>query len=182
MRLFLRSIILLLVVLWLGGVMFFPVVASTAFGSLPDVHAAGTVVGKCLRILHYEGIGAGILLIILLAFSQRLRVYARHVAGPIVFVAIMLGLTCYSQFSIIPRMNTYIAAAGGSIDAVPQGNPNRVAFNRLHQESEYVEEGVLAAGIVLVVLLAREGERRIVDPIPIQRTAVDRTSGSPLAE
>lgn len=177
MKILLRSLILLLVVLWLGGVMFFPVVAGTAFGSLPDVHAAGTVVGKCLRILHYEGFGAGILLILLLLASHRVRAYAHHVAAPIVVVVIMLGLTCYSQFSIIPRMDTYMAAAGGSIDAVPLNNPNRIAFNRLHSESEYVEEGVLVAGIVLVILLARAGERRIVEPVQISRGG-----GSPLAE
>ena len=130
--------------------MFFPVVAGTAFGSLPDVHAAGTVVGKCLRILHDEGLGAGILLIILLLAAHRLRTYAHHVAAPIVVVVIMLAFTAYSQFSIIPRMDTYMAAAGGSIDAVAQGNPNRIAFNRLHSESEHVEEGVLLVGIILV--------------------------------
>jgi hypothetical protein len=68
---------------------------------------------------------------------------------------IMLGLTAYSQYSIIPRMEGYRLAAGGAIDAVPAGDSNRVAFNRLHGVSEKVEEGVLVGGIVLVVLLAR---------------------------
>jgi hypothetical protein len=66
----------------------------------------------------------------------------------------MLGLTAYSQFSIIPRMEGYRIAAGGAIDAVSADDPNRVAFNKLHGVSEKVEEGVLVGGIVLVVLLA----------------------------
>lgn len=74
--------------------------------------------------------------------------------APVVMTLIMLALTAYSQFSIIPRMENYRIAAGGAIDAVPPNNPNRVAFNRLHGTSEHVEEGVLLAGIVLVVLVA----------------------------
>ena len=52
MKTALRALILLLVVLWLGGVMFFPIVAASAFGSIPDTHVAGTIVRNCLRILH----------------------------------------------------------------------------------------------------------------------------------
>jgi uncharacterized protein DUF4149 len=160
MKTLLRALILLLIVLWLGGVMFFPVVAATAFSSLPDTHAAGTVVGKCLRILHYEGLFAGTLLIILLLAAQRVRAYARNVALPILLALVMLGLTAFSQFWIIPRMEGYRMAAGGSIGAVAADDPNRVEFNRLHVTSEHLEQGVLIAGLVLVVLLAanRTGE------------------------
>lgn len=70
MRTAIRGIIILLIVLWLGGVMFFPIVAATAFGNLSDVHAAGTVVGHWLRILHYEGIFSGALIIILLLIAR----------------------------------------------------------------------------------------------------------------
>lgn len=165
MRALLRALILLLIVLWLGGVMFFPVVAATAFGSLPDTHAAGTVVGKCLRILHYEGLFAGTALIVLLLAAQRVRAYARNVALPVLFAAVMLGLTAFSQFWIIPRMETYRLAAGGAIDAVPANDPNRMAFNKLHVTSEHIEEGVLVAGIVLVALL---GARKTGEPSSVR--------------
>src|SRR5579885_1512533 len=154
MNSFLRALILLLIVLWLGGVMFFPIVAATAFSTLPDTHQAGTIVGKCLRILHYEGLFAGTLMVILLLAARRIRAYTRNIA------LAMLVLTAFSQFWIIPKMESYRIAAGGAIDAVAQDDPNRVAFNKLHVVSERVEEGVLLAGIVLVGLLgaARTGE------------------------
>jgi Domain of unknown function (DUF4149) len=154
MRTFLRALILLLVVLWLGGVMFFPVVAVSAFGTISDTHVAGTIVAKCLRFLHYEGLFAGSLIVLLLLLAQAVRALPRSVGAPVVVTLIMLGLTAFSQFSIIPRMEGYRIAAGGAIDAVPADNPNRVAFNKLHVVSEKVEEGVLVAGIVLVALLA----------------------------
>ena len=41
MRTLVRTFILLAVVLWLGGLMFFPIVAAISFTHLPDTHAAG---------------------------------------------------------------------------------------------------------------------------------------------
>jgi len=155
MKTAIRAIILLLIVLWLGGVLFFPIVAANAFGSLSDTHAAGTIVAKCLRTLHYEGLFSGALIVILLLVAQAVKAVPRSVIAPVVMTLLMLALTAFSQFSVIPRMETYRIAAGGAIDAVPPNDPNRVAFNRLHGVSEKVEECVLLAGIMLVVLVAR---------------------------
>jgi hypothetical protein len=163
MKTLLRAVILLLVVLWLGGVMFFPIVAASAFGSISDTHLAGTIVAKCLRILHYEGLFSGSVIILLLLVAQTVRAVPRSVAAPVIVTLLMLGLTAFSQYSIIPKMEGYRIAAGGAIDAVPVDDPNRVAFNKLHGVSESVEEGVLVGGIVLVVLLAM-GPRNSVRP------------------
>lgn len=156
MKTFLRALITLLIVLWLGAVMFFPILAATAFNILPDTHAAGTIVSKCLRILHYQGLFAGTLLVILLLAAQNVRAYTRKVWLPVVFVFVMLALTVFSQFWVIPQMEDHRIAAGGAIDAVATDDPNRVAFNRLHTVSQYMELGVLFAGIVLVSLLSRD--------------------------
>ena len=160
MKTFLRAVLWLLVVLWLGGLMFFPVVAAAAFGSVADTHVAGTVVRKSLLVLHYEGLVAGSLIVVLLLVAQMLGALKRRVVGPVVVTLIMLGLTAFSQFWIIPKMEGYRIATGGSIDAVSRDNPNRLAFNKLHIVSERVEESVLLGGIVLVILLAANyGER-----------------------
>jgi hypothetical protein len=169
MKTVIRAIILLLIVLWLGGVMFFPIVAASAFGSLPDPHAAGTIVAKCLRVLHYEGFFAGAIIVILLLIGQAVRAFPRPVLIPVILALIMLGLTAYSQFSVIPRMDHDIAATGGAIDSVPANNPYRVDFNRLHHWSEHLEEGVLVAGIILVILLA--GNYPKIEPPSEAKTA-----------
>ena len=94
-----------------------PVVATVAFSHLPDTHAAGQIVGACLRILHQEGLFAGVLLALLFVAASLLDVYPRQVLrGPMLMVVIMLLLTAVSQFGIIPRMETYRQAAGGVID------------------------------------------------------------------
>lgn len=154
MRTLLRSLIWLLLVLWLGGVMFFPIVAAAAFSSTADAHLAGTIVRKCLLTLHYEGLVAGALIIVLLLVAQATGALRRRVLGPVVVTLIMLGLTAFSQFWIIPKMESYRIAAGGVIDAVDRADPNRVAFDKLHGWSTKAEEGVLLGGVVLVILLA----------------------------
>jgi hypothetical protein len=156
MKTLVRTLIALAIVVWLGGLLFFPIVAAVTFTHLSDTHAAGSIVGACLRILHQEGLFAGALLALLFIVASLLDVYPRQVLrGPMLMVVLMLLLTAFSQFSIIPRMETNRIAAGGAIDAAPPSDPNRVAFNKLHKLSTYVEEGVMIAGLVLVLLLAR---------------------------
>ena len=156
MKTLIRTLISLALVFWLGGLLFFPVVAAVAFQHLPDTHAAGTVVGECLRVLHAEGLFAGALLVVLLIAASGVGIYPRQsLRWLLLMVVIMLGLTAYSQFSIIPRMEADRVAAGGAIDAVPALDPYRIDFNRLHNLSTQVEEGVMIAGLLLVTLLAR---------------------------
>ena len=154
MKTLLRAIVWLALIVWLGGLFFFPVAAAAAFGNIPDTHIAGTIVASCLRVLHHEGLFAGALIVILLVVGRMTRVYRRSAMAGIIVTLIMIGLTAFSQFWIIPRMETYRLAAGGAIDAVPPTNPNRIGFNRLHNVSVDVEEGVMAGGVVLVFLLA----------------------------
>jgi hypothetical protein len=154
MKTLLRSLILVNIVLWLGGVMFFPVVAAAAFSSLSDTHAAGTIVARCLRTLHYEGLLAGTLLVVLLVVASIFRTHSRSLAAPILLALVMLGLTGYSQFSVIPRMEQYRLQAGGAIDTTHVADPNTAAFNQLHHTSEHVEEGVLVGGLLFLFCLA----------------------------
>ena len=159
MKILLRSAISLLIVLWLGGVMFFPVVAKTAFDQLTKPQAA-LVVRNCLLTLHAEGLGCGVLLLVLLPVAGAVRVYARPMVGPLLCTAVMLGLTALSQFRVMPRMEADRVAVGGAIDQAAPADARRVEFERLHRASVALEEGVLAAGIGLAVLLARPGRLR----------------------
>jgi hypothetical protein len=129
MKTLLRTLIALSIVVWLGGLLFFPIVAAVSFTHLSDTHTAGTIVGTCLRILHQEGLFAGVLLVVLFVAASVMGIYPRQVLrAPLAMVVVMLALTAYSQFSIIPRMETYRIATGGAIDSVPPSDPNREGF------------------------------------------------------
>ena len=157
MKTLVRTLILLALIVWLGAETFFPVVAATTFQHLiPDTHAAGSIVGSLLRTLHWIGLTTGALLLVLFAVAPALNVYrSRSVLAPLVLLVLMLGLTSYTQFGIIPTMERDRIAAGGAVDLAPEDNPARIDFNRLHRLSETVEEAVILLGLVLVVLTAR---------------------------
>ena len=154
MKTLFRSIVWLALVVWLGGEFFLVVAAGAAFSSTPDAHLAGSIVGTCLRVLHHEGLFCGAMIVVLLVLGRLLRIYRGSAMAGVIVTLIMMGLTAFSQFWIIPRMETYRIAAGGVIDAVPPTNPNRVGFDRLHKVSVDVEEGVMLGGVILVFLLA----------------------------
>jgi tetrahydromethanopterin S-methyltransferase subunit F len=158
LKIFLRFLVLLCLILWLGGVLFFPAVANTAFRVLPDKATAGLIVRNCLLSLHTEGMIAGVLLLVLLAAATATRAYGRKLAtvGPFCCTLAMLALTIFSQYHVIPRMERDRIAVGGDIDKAPTEDPHRLDFNQLHAASVGLEEGVLVAGVLMAFLLARE--------------------------
>ena len=155
---FLRFLMLLSLVVWIGGVMFLAFVeAPTAFrpGLLPSRHLAGAVVGGSLNILHWLGIVSGIVFLISsLAYNQISKGTMQPFALRHVLIVLMLLLTAYSQFGITPRM-VALRASFVEIDKVPLDDPGRVEFDRLHNWSEKLEGGVLLLGLVVVYLTAQ---------------------------
>jgi hypothetical protein len=161
MKTLIRTLVLLALIVWLGAEIFFPVVAAVTFTQLaPDTHAAGTIVGTLLRILHGIGLVSGIVLLALLALAPAWGIFkARPALAAMILVLVMVGLTAYSQYGIIPAMEKDRLAVGGVMDAAAQDNPARIDFNRLHQRSTHVEGAVLLLGLVSVVLVAGAGTK-----------------------
>src|ERR1700683_5172429 len=134
MKTLLRTLLYLALIVWLGAYIFFPIVAAITFTTLlPDTHTAGTIVGQLLRILQGMGLVSGMVALALLALAPAWAIYKpRPVLAPMGLVVVMIALTAYSQFAIIPAMERDRIAAGGAIDAVDLANPSRVHFNKLH--------------------------------------------------
>ena len=151
----LRFLMLLSLIVWLGGLIFFPVVAQTAFTVLPTRHLAGNVVGRSLGILHWMAIFSGLVFLLSSLAYNRMNTGTFHAfALRHVMICLMLLLTLISQFGIIPRMDTLRASIGGEIDSVPIDNTARVQFDSLHVCSERIEQAVLLMGLVVVYLTA----------------------------
>jgi uncharacterized membrane protein len=152
---FLRFLMLLSLVVWIGGLIFFAfVLAPTAFHVLPNTHLAGNVVGRALGKLHWIAIVSGIIFLISSLLYSRLTDGSAHIfAIRHVLICLMLALTLFSQFWIIPRMDT-LRASVGDFATVPLNNPARVQFDALHVWSTRVESAVLLLGLVTVYLTA----------------------------
>jgi hypothetical protein len=146
------------IALWVGGLVFFVVVAQVAFTNLPSTHEAGLVVRGSLLAIHNIGLYAGLAYLLatigLMAMGDH-----RNVRGlEFLLVILMLGCTWYSQHSIIPTMeNDRIALFqqyGKEVSDSPKSAPAHADFDRLHNLSTRVEGGILIAGLVVLALAA----------------------------
>jgi len=150
---FLRFLMFLSLVCWIGGLIFFAfVLAPTAFQVLPSTHLAGNVVGRALSKLHWIAIISGIVFLFSSLLYSRLTDGTAHLfAGRHLLLCLMLALTLLSQFWIMPHMDK-LRASLGEVNSVPVDNPARVQFDALHVWSTRVEGAVLLLGLVLVYL------------------------------
>jgi Domain of unknown function (DUF4149) len=167
MRTLFHSLVYLVLGLWLGALVFFgAVLAPIAFSQLPPlfptpaagIHAAGMVVGGSLVRLHWIGLFCGLIFLIV---SVVARAHYRTILPQALLVLAMMLLTAYSQFSIIPRMDTARDSVGGNVDAVAANNPGRQIFDRLHQRSVHVESLILLCGLGALVATAHWSRREI---------------------
>ena len=151
----LRYLMLLSLVVWVGGLILFAfVLAPTSFQVLPDTHLAGNVVGRSLGKLHWMAIISGaVFLLSSLLYMRLTEGTANLLALRHILVILMLALTLFSQFWIIPRMDT-LRAQVGDFAKVTLDNPARVRFDALHVWSTRVEGAVLLLGLVAVWVTA----------------------------
>jgi uncharacterized protein DUF4149 len=153
---FLRFLMLLSLVVWVGGIIFLSFVeAPSAFSIASSRHVAGALVGHTLSILHWMGLFSGV---VFLGCSMLLNSLATGSAQPLaarhILLCGMLLLTLISQFGISPKMAA-LRSQFGDIDIVPADDPGRVQFESLHQWSVRLEVVVLVLGLVAVYFTAR---------------------------
>jgi uncharacterized membrane protein len=148
---FLRFLMLLSLVVWLGGIIFLAFVeAPTVFspGLLPTRHLAGSIIGRSLDLLHYMAVISGIVFLVAsLLYNRMASGNTRPLAARHLLIVGMLLLTVVSQFVISPKMQA-LRAEAGVIDGVQLDSPQRREFDRLHIFSEKFEEAVLLLGLV----------------------------------
>jgi uncharacterized membrane protein len=152
---FLRYLMLLSLVVWIGGFVFFAfVLAPTAFQVLPTTHLAGNVVGRSLTKLHWIAIVSAVIFLLASLIYNWLADGALHLfAMRHVLVGAMFALTLFSQLWIIPRMDALRAQVGDFAAAAPN-DPLRIQFDALHVWSTRVEGLVLLLGLIVVYLAA----------------------------
>jgi putative copper export protein len=153
----LRFLMLLSLVVWLGGITFFAfVLAPTVFAVLPTRELAGAVVNRTLPVLHWMGVVSGIgFLATSMGYATMTTGSPQALAPKHILVVVMLVLTLVSMFVVSSRMMA-LRAEMGVIDTVPQDDPRRVEFNRLHHWSTRLEGSVYLIGLVVLYLTARQ--------------------------
>jgi hypothetical protein len=153
---FLKFLMLLALVLWIGGIVYFAaVVAPTVFAVLPTHDLAGKVVTRTLAHLHLIGIVCGVVFLIcsmIVSYVTKgsAQVFApRHIA-----IVAMIALTFIAQDVVGAKMN-HIKDQIGVIDNVLVSDQQRVEFNRLHVWSTRLEGCILLLGVGVLYGTAR---------------------------
>jgi D-alanyl-lipoteichoic acid acyltransferase DltB (MBOAT superfamily) len=149
----LRTIRIICLATWIGGIIFFLFVTNVAFTTLPDIHQAGLIVRGSLIALHHIGLITGIMyMVFTLALLGTQRDTHPMRAIELVLVMVMLALTSYSQFSVIPSMERDRITLGGDVDKASHTAPEYIHFQRLHGLSVKLEGAVLIEGLILLGL------------------------------
>jgi uncharacterized membrane protein len=157
---FLRFLMLISLVVWIGGIVFFAIMAPTAFHLLPSRLLAGNLVGNLLGKMHWIAISSGIVFLISSMLYSYITDGTVHVfAMRHVLICLMLALTLISQFGITPRMVTLRAQVENFDTTATLDNPARIQFDALHKWSERVESSVLLLGLVVIYLTANAVSR-----------------------
>jgi hypothetical protein len=161
MQTFLRALRLYAMVAWVGGLGFFAfVVAPVAFHSLGSAHEAGLVVGGTLRVQQWNGLIGGVIFCLATGWLWLWAEVPARVGfvRQLALTVLMLLVTAYSQFWILPAMEVDRALAGGEVETASLENAGRVDFERLHALSEKLEGLILLCGLGVVFALSRESQ------------------------
>ena len=158
MTIIFRIVRLIALSVWVGGLVFFIFVAMVAFTTLPSAELAGLMVRGSLIALHHIGLVCGLVYLVftLLLLSTKRDTHPVRLVE-LLLAAVMLVLTAYSAFSIMPQMEAYRISVGGDITKAPQDAPARVNFEHLHKVSVRLESAVMLQGLALLVLVDVHG-------------------------
>jgi uncharacterized membrane protein len=138
---------------WVGSIVYLSfVVAPGAFATLKDRDQAGAIVSYSLSRLHFLGLVAGILYLVLGFFLVR---GMKDLLQPATLgVLLMILLTMFSQARVTSRMHD-LRVQMVSVEATPKDSPARVEFDRLHGMSVKLEVAVLLLGVVSLFFTVR---------------------------
>jgi len=135
--------------LWVGGISLFTFVVTPVIFKTRGRDAAGEIVGAifpfyfrwCLAVI-------GIALISRIAAGFAFT-GLRRILGSVLLV-VALSLSGWHTFVLAPRIER-VKAQVASFESVPEEDPARREFSRLHGISMGVNLAILAAGIVLIL-------------------------------
>ena len=152
---FLRFLILFSLAIWLGALIFFPILAQTSFSVLPSAHLAGLVVRISLLKLHCLAFASGLVFLASSSIYNRVAFGRTRAFGlSHILVIIMLALTAILQFAIIPKLDTLLVPQVET-NSLPPRDPVRVPFDSLHAWSTRLEGTVLILGLIVLYATAR---------------------------
>ena len=164
--LLLRYAGLLALTIWVGGLVVLGAIAApSVFNVLAARHVpddrvlAGAIFGETLRRFHLLSYGCGAVLLGTLL--------ARGVLGPrpvrfalrLALAALMLVATLYSGLVVSARITALQTTIGAAPSSLPDGDPRRAAFGRLHATSTGLLMIPILGGLLLIFRELKDSSR-----------------------
>lgn len=153
----LRYAALLALVVWVGGLV---ALGGIAAPSIFDVVAArqiadgrllsGALFGEMLRRFTTASYVCGGVLLLSLILRRILGPRPHRFAWRAAIAALMLAATAYASISVASRITKLQREAGVAPSSLPEGDPRRIEFGRLHGISTALQLVPLLGGLILV--------------------------------
>jgi len=159
----LRYLYVVALVLWVGGLIVAgAVVAPSVFGVLQAWNApqgrvlAGQVFGDVLMRLTWLSYVMGGVMFVTLTLHRLLGARPLQYGIRVGIMGVMLVMMLVIGFYLIPEVNTIQAQVAGPMAALPDTDPRRLEFNRLHGLSNILFSITAIGGLALCWWEARE--------------------------
>ena len=148
---------LLAVAVWFGGLVALGAIAApaifdvTASGRVAGGRmAAGALFGEILGRFHLVGYACGAVLLLSLSARAVLGPRPRHFALAAATTSLMLAAALYSGMVLSGRIEHLREEIGEVPSSLPENDPRRVEFGRLHAQSTAFQLVPLFGGLVLL--------------------------------
>lgn len=159
----LRYLYVVALVLWVGGLVAAgALVAPSVFGVLLAWNAsqgrvlAGQVFGEVLLRLTWLSYAMGGVMFITLTLHRLLGARPIKYGIRVGIMALMLVMMMITGFYLIPRVDAIQAQVKGPVSELPDTDPRRAEFNRLHGLSNILFSITAIGGLALCWWEARE--------------------------
>jgi hypothetical protein len=153
----LRYAALVAAALWVGGLVTLGAVAAPSIfdtiasrGISDGRVLAGAIVGEAFRRFHVLGYACGGILIGSLVLRAALGPRPAHFAVRLGIACAMLATSLFSGIVISGRIERARLEAGGAPSSLPEGDPLRTTFGRLHALSTLLLIVPVAGGLALL--------------------------------
>jgi hypothetical protein len=161
----LRYAYLLALVVWLGGLLTLGGLGAPAiFASLTAAHGmagremAGLAFGSVLRRFHLAAYGCAVVMIVTFSAMAVLGPRPVRFAVRLGIIVGMLAITLYSGLVVSRRVERLQREIGGPVAALPDADPRRTAFGRLHGLSTTLLLVSAVGGLSLLFWEARRND------------------------
>ncbi len=159
----LRFVSVVLLAVWVGGLTALGTIGAPTIFTTLEAHdpaggrtLAGLVFGAVFtRFQHVAWVVGGLLLAVL-AVRAALGPRPRRLGLRMWTIAGMLALSVVTALVLTPRIDTLRESTPGTIASLPDTDPRKIAFGRMHGLSNGVMLVILIAGLGLIFAETRD--------------------------